>query len=342
MKTTTKPLSETKKAKVIRALKKQITATGYYCTGVVSLLKTLLPAEQTILNAIPDIGDRQIAVIIEENRENLIFCTKGEELSLSLFGVKSLAKEAILTLAHERHWGRLESCTALVEFCGEDTHTLIQLAKRLPSDFKAKKENAKQFQWLKKELGEGVALGLLCDRDFSDIAKGVDYIREHKERLELVRKNIFPALKSFPAACHGRMVHDYIENMMKREEQANKPRTPVKPTLPEPVNSLPEQIGEYKILVPKHEGDLRRIGKAQGHCVGTTGMGYANKIKRGQSRIIAIYQEKLQDGVCVEVDADSLEVIQAQGKFRRSPTREENAVIAAVLPKLAEYQHPAA
>ena len=272
-------------------------------------------------------------------KRQLFFITRGEDLSFQLFGVKSLAREAALIL--DNHYsGEKPVWEAVREFCKGNTCLLVKIVKAVAGadDFKAEPDQIKDFEYLVRECGEATALKILVDSDWTDIVRGVRWARSDKKKLAELKENILDNFKLFPVSCHGRMLHDYLVDAIKRDEKALIPKGPRVNNIPAPVVEIPSEVDGFKVLVPTHDQDLRKIGNAQGHCVGTAHMGYAGKVRKGESAIFAIYTRTLADGVCVEVERDTLEVLQAQGKHRRDPRPEEKAVIRKLLPLFKQYQ----
>jgi hypothetical protein len=278
--------------------------------------------------------------MLQRNPE-LLACTSAHAASKVLFGVKTLTHLVGIDAADRDR---------VVAFFGSNHSDLVAWAShakaRYNIDFYAVPEHRKVYQAMIKALGLPTAVRLTQSRDFADIATGWQFVNADKRRLARFRRDIMAALKQFPAAAHAVMIHDYFVEAMKRAERPARTRTPRPKAVPIPevtlpVPELPEiQAEGFKILVPKDAADLRKIGNAQNHCVGTAGMGYANKILKDQVWIFAVYRENLSDGVCVEVaqggwaDMDPGEILQAQGRLRREPTAAEMAVIQTVVKHL--------
>lgn len=201
-------------------------------------------------------------------------------------------------------------------------------------DFYATGEHVDGYKLLVKTLGTEIAASMTQDRDFADIVTGVRFLKADKLLWAKFENQIIEAFPMFPKACtRAKMVHDFAVDAMKAQERklerkANK-GMPVQPTLPQPSFTMPS-VPEYQILVPQTERDLRAIGNAQNHCVGTKGMGYAQKVKHGQVWIFAVYKQGLGDGLCVEMDRHTGQVLQAQGRLRRAPDATEWQAIHAL------------
>jgi hypothetical protein len=224
-------------------------------------------------------------------------------------------------------------------------------------DFNAEPEHRKAYKAMAKALGLPLTVRLTESHDFKDVVKGFEFLKATKKRWAAFEIDILDALKLWPERIHARMIHDYAVQKMKDSERAARPRRPRAPRraqqartyyqeqpvyvdgpLPE-FPGLPTAVGDYKILIPSHDKDLRAIGDAQGHCVGTYGMGYADKIRRKQVCIFNVYRKSVGDGVCVEVAlrGDKPHVLQAQGKAGRGPTDKEAKVINQLTATLQSF-----
>lgn len=291
--------------------------------------------QDTVLSLYPKCNLYQLA----DRHPDLIFINRAEDLSQAIFGVKSLTSKALELLEH--YWS-ITYVRNLVAFCGEDKSTLVKIIRKYSlNNFNCRAEvsHRKTYQWLVREIGEDAAIACLISNDFPDTCTGIEWAKRCN-KIKSLRNKIFSSLKLFPSGCWPVMIHDYLMNAMNRAAKSpteNTPAVPLPITLPQPVQQVPNKIGEYKVLIPKHERDLSRIGTAQGHCVGTRSMGYADKIRNGRSAIFALYTNTLSDGVCVEVDRSSLHVLQAQGKYRRDPCQKEWNAIREVTEYLKDY-----
>lgn len=254
--------------------------------------------------------------------------TSITELSKRIFGVRSVTKLV------DRYCS--ETAKALVNFFGTDHSSLVLWAKHSQgywNNFHALPIHAPIYRRLIKELGIEITVRLTEDRDFSDIAIGYMFLKADKKRYSKFHKNIIEALPIFPASAHGVMIHDYIDALMKREEAKAKPTIEAIADLPKaPIEAT--EVDGYKVLVPTSSRDLKRIGTAQSHCVGTAGMGYAAKVREGLVYIFALYSKALADGICVEVTPSGY-IVQAQGKHRRCPTLKENQAIKKIIGSIA-------
>lgn len=267
---------------------------------------------------------------IVEDHPELTEVKSLSEVSKVIFGIKSLT-----ALVSKYSYGSSDDVKRLKEFFGQDHSSLTTWAKQSANlSFYPTVEHRKIYNKMIRELGLELTVRFTNDRDFADIAVGYEFVASDKKRTNAFKNDILGALSLFPVGAHSKMIHDYFVDKMKAAERKNSVKTPrnVVPTLPLPLN-VSEENGPFKVLVPKHETDLRRIGNAQSHCVGTAGMGYAQKIKSGHVWIFAVYTKSLADGVCVEV-TKSGQVIQIQGKHRRGPKPEEHLAIVKVIDQL--------
>lgn len=242
------------------------------------------------------------------------------EASKLIFGVSSLG---FLVPSYSIH-----DCKRIRDFFADNHSDLIEWANVARNvshfQFHAMPLHKATYKDMKKKLGLEMAVYLTMDRDFADTCIG--YARYGKALPAFLER-----LKGFPKATWARAVHDYLNKRLEKDEEKGKYSAP----LPfEKLAQLPETLGEYKVLVPKKVTDLKAIGNAQGHCVGTKAMGYEQKIRNGQVYIFALYTKTLQDGICVEVDAKSGHVLQAQGKGRREPKELEVVAIGTILAEL--------
>lgn len=198
--------------------------------------------------------------------------------------------------------------------------------------FYALPEHRASYRLMVKLFGVPFAARATQYSDFADLARGIEFCLSTKQRAKRFQTLIIDELQNWPACVLYRMVHDYAVQAMQRAERATerkgKPST-APATLP--MRNLPAKIGEFTVLNPRNEGDLRRIGTAQRHCVGTKGMGYADKIRNGVCFIFALYTKTLTDGICVEFSLRSGAVCQAQGRHRRGPTDAEQAAIETII-----------
>lgn len=266
-----------------------------------------------------------------KDRPDLANVTSISEVSKALFGIKTLT-----ALALDYDYGSKDDVKRLNEFFAGNHSGLTEWAKKAKRGlaFYVTVEHRKIYNRMVRDLGLDLVIRFSQDRDFADIATGYEFVSTDKRRKAAFVKDIIGALSLFPESAHSKMIHDYFVDRMKAAERKQNPRTkvPLVPTLPIPAN-VSEEIGDYKVLVPKHETDLRRIGNAQNHCVGTAGMGYASKVRRGDVWIFALYSKTLKDGVCVEV-TKSGHILQAQGQHRRSPSGQERIAITEVIQQL--------
>lgn len=246
------------------------------------------------------------------------------EASKLIFGVSSLG---FLVPSYSLH-----DCNRIKEFFADNHSDLIEwanVAKNEPVNkynlrFNAMPMHRAIYKDMKKKLGLEVAVYLTMDRDFADTCIG--YVR-YKEVLPAFLER----LKGFPKTTWAKAVHDYLNKRLEKDEEKGKYSAP----LPfEKLAALPETLGEYKVLVPKKVTDLKAIGNAQGHCVGTKAMGYEQKVRNGEVYIFALYTKQLADGICVEVDAKTGHVLQVQGKGRREPKEAEMDSIGLALTQL--------
>ena len=263
---------------------------------------------------------------IVEDFPSLAGETSLRVISKVIFGVSSLT--------HLVDKYSTEDTRRLREFFGEDHSSLIDWSKHTSSqwiiDFYPLPEHRKIYKTIAKDLGLAVAVPLTEARDFPDIATGYTFLKADKRRLAKFHNDIVSAFHLFPKAAHANMIHDYIDRLMKAEERKLKPKLELGATFPQPENHI-DRIDGFKILIPHNESCLRKIGRAQNHCVGTSGMGYAGKIKAGRVMIFALYENTLADGICVEFDLSDQRIIQAQGRHRRSPDGKEYAAIMNAL-----------
>lgn len=268
----------------------------------------------------------------------LATCTSATEASRILFGVKGMT--AFITL-------RPDTVMAVRAFFGENHSDMVAWARAIATEdrdwfyFHAQPEHRATYQTMVRILGLPITVQLTLNRDFKDIATGFMWLRATPKRWTRFEAGILDALPSWPKQIHAKMIHDYAVRRMKDAERAAQPRQPragryagqyevTAPDAPLPAfPGLPANVGKYQILVPSTDADLRAIGTAQGHCVGTRGMGYADKIRRGQVCIVALYRKGLSDGLCIEIALcdEQPRVLQAQGKAGRGPTTPEADVI---------------
>lgn len=83
--------------------------------------------------------------------------------------------------------------------------------------------------------------------------------------------------------------------------------------------------GKYCVVIPKGATEIVLEGRALGHCVG----GYAERHIKGKTTILFMRNvEKTEEAlVTIELNEESLTVIQAHGKKNRDPSAEEQAFI---------------
>lgn len=253
-------------------------------------------------------------------------CVSITEASRVLFGVKTMG--AFVRMGEE-------SRKALTAFFAGNHSDMVAWAKHANprGAFNAGIEHKAIYRTMIKAIGLPVAVRLTQGSDFADICTGFDFLRADKKRMARFEVDILSALPLFPVGSHAVMIHDYMVKQMKNADRKAQPRDSekeVEVTLPPlPVaESVP--CGEYQILVPRNDRDLKRIGNAQSHCVGTRGMGYGERVRRGKIHIVAVYRKGLADGICVEFDAESGDVLQAQGKHRRGMSDAESEIVQAL------------
>lgn len=274
-------------------------------------------------------------------------CNSASEASRIIFGVKSLTHLIHTTVADR---------DALLAFFGKDISGLVEWAKygkvdaavrpgstyRYESDggnFHIKPEHLKAYRLAVKELGLQAAVAITNNYHGADTLKGLAYLRADKKRWARFQTNIVAALPNWPAHTQQVMIHDYA---VKVEADAHRVVTPRKSldelpvTMPQLPLSSEITVGDekYQVMVPRHDADMRAIGRAQNHCVGTAAMGYGDRVRGGSIHIVAIYRKSLADGICVEFDSDDLDIRQAQGRHRRGPNEAERQVISRVRSEL--------
>ncbi len=276
------------------------------------------------------------------------------EASKVIFGVK--------TLQHLIHI-HPEDRNALLAFFKDNVSDLVEWSKHCnPGKYERESnpEASPKFRWeyysfqfyarddmfsgykvIAKELGIKIAVKITQHRECNDIIAAYKFIRENKKLYTKFQKQVVPAFAAFPESAHLHMIHDFGMQAMKRAEYAeNKGKggsRQVAITLRQPTAEMPEVKG-FKILIPRNESDLRKIGNAQNHCVGRAGMGYGRRIQEQKIWIAAIYKEGLSDGICVEIDCKDGKILQAQGALRRSPTDAEQTAIKKVNKHLTGFQ----
>jgi hypothetical protein len=291
-------------------------------------------------------------------------CDSITEASRIRFGVKGMTRfvhvtpemrAAIVAFFGTNHSDMLAWANLAKIECREDEETerydknyrVIKLKRPVPyvdvraDDFNALPEHRSAYKAMVKTFGLPFVVRLVAHRDFKDVAKGYEFLKADKKRWARFEKDIIGAFHLFPESMHFHMVHDYALKKMKDQERSLRPRQPrqSKNSFSEadrnlPDFDLPAEIGKFKIMVPKTDADLRAIGTAQNHCVGARGMGYGSQIIAGNISIVALYRKSLADGICVEIDLNRLDVIQAQGKGRREPKEPENKAIQEIVSKL--------
>lgn len=269
--------------------------------------------------------------------------TSASEASRILFGVKGLTK--LITCGPDNH-------KALLAFFEGDPSGMVAWAQhgefqasispgakyRYECDwlqFHAEPAHRKAYRALVKQFGLPFAVKATQERNFGDLCKGYAYLISDRKRKARFEKQIVSELSKWPVATRFHMIHDYA---VAAEARAHRVVTPARSLddipvdMPQPALPATMAVGEdtYQILVPRHSADLRAIGRAQNHCVGTATMGYGDNVRAGEIYIVAIYRKALKDGICVEFDAGDLYIRQAQGRHRRSPTDAERVVIEAV------------
>jgi hypothetical protein len=262
-----------------------------------------------------------------EDYPALAECTSLRDASRHIFGIATMTH-----LVSDASW-RADDAAKLVRFFENNHSGLSDWAKLVDSlSFHGTEANKKTYFLLVKELGLNLAVRLSQDRDFNDVCTGYMWLKTDKKRMTKFKKDILEALPMFPASAHSVMIHDYIMDKMKAEERkaekGSKGKAPLV-TLPVPDRNIMVPEG-WKLLWPMNQTDLRRIGSAQGHCVGTKQFGYGSKIVNGEIWIFAIYSKALADGVCVEMTRSGT-ILQMQGKHRRSAKSEEIDIIDNII-----------
>lgn len=196
----------------------------------------------------------------------------------------------------------------------------------------------KAYKLAVKLFGIKFAVRLTQEGACADTLRGLEYLRADKKRWARFEKGLLQAMPRWPEAAQVMMLHDYAVRAMQRVERrarrAENPSQPREVTLPQ--WEIPREVevdGEiYKVMVPRHAYDMRRIGNAQNHCVGTANMGYIAAATRRSIAIVAIYRKNLADGICVEFSMrpNGAQAVQAQGRLRRCSTAAEDTVIATL------------
>ena len=261
----------------------------------------------------------------------LVDCVSATEASKVMYGVKTLTAYIHLNYSKvheivEFFKGNHSDMVAFFAAVGKDWFSFYPM----PTD-----EHRKAFKLLIKGFGMKAACHFATHHDFQDIVRGYEWVRADKKRVKSLERAI-SGIDAWPAHTQAVIVHDYIVSAMKRAERpktARKPRSP-RYTFERKPLQLPEMPEGYQLLVPKDSDDLKKIGNAQSHCVGTDGMGYDSRMANGSIHIVALYRKNLQDGVCVEFDRYG-NVLQAQGKGRRQPKPSELEIIAKIADKIA-------
>lgn len=282
-------------------------------------------------------------------------CNSATQASKVMYGVQGMTRFI---------YGYADARDAIMAFFGSDTSSMVAWSKHVQVTepelevyqydngitrnyvsggylaFHAKPEHKAGYKLTVKCVGLPLAVRITQAQDCGDTLRGITYLHTDKRRWARFQRDILNELGKWPGEAHVPMIHDYAMRSMQaaeRRKQApvTKDYAAIPVTLPqfEAISTLNGNtaltVGDttYQVLVPRHEADLRRIGTAQRHCVGTAGMGYADRIRENRIVIVALFEKTLGDGVCVEMSKHSGSVYQAQGRHRRGPSNDEQTII---------------
>lgn len=263
---------------------------------------------------------------VKESFPELESVNSASQVSKVLFGVKTMTHLIGMDA---------DDCETLKAFFAGNPSGMVEWARHAkPGSFHAVPErHAGAYRAMVAKLGLPLTVALTQNRDFQDIVVGFNFVISDKKAWNRFKVDILDSLHLFPSGhCHAVMIHDYLNSRMARADRVSAPRTPtLARPLPLPTLSAPFEDSDFRVLFPANDSDLKRIGNAQNHCVGTRQMGYGEKIRRGEVIIFAVYQKSLGDGVCIEIDASDRDVLQAQGKLRRAPSVAEQKIIDRVI-----------